>query len=167
MEDTNAVRILTDGRGKRTEFDEFQIGAPFDPYELVLTPEQIDYFCEGHQEYHEWYTVDSPFGGRICPPVMGYRIARDMFSNKFNVRGLLVEYETENFNPMLPGKKLRCTGGISGKWVKRDREFVEYTVTCTDEEGLEIFRTRRVHVLDVLKRDTPREGVNEKTFNKL
>lgn len=167
MSETTQARVLIDGRGKRTEYDEFEIGAEFKPYELALTPQQIDYFCEGHQDYHEWYSVNSPFGGRICPPLMNYRIARDMFSSRYNVRGLLYEYETENINPMRPGKRMRVTGRITNKWIKNEKEFVEYRVTGVDEDGLEIFRTRRVHVLDALPRTAPRKGSNMNTFNKL
>jgi hypothetical protein len=104
MSETGQARVLYDGKAKRTEFDEFEIGAEFTPQEITLTPEQIDYFCQGNHDYHEWY---------------------------------------------------------------RDKEFIEYRVECTDEDGNEIFRTRRVHILDVLPRSVPRIATNEKTFNKL
>ncbi|OGA49752.1 MAG: hypothetical protein A3G24_04740 [Betaproteobacteria bacterium RIFCSPLOWO2_12_FULL_62_13] len=161
------ARVLYDGKAKRTEYDEFEIGSEFTPAQLTLTLEQIDYFCQGNHDYHEWYSVDSPFGGRICPPLMNYRAARDLLSAKYNVRGLLYEYETENINPLKPNKKLRLTGKMTNKWIKRDKEFIEYRVTCVDEDGTEIFRTRRVHVLDALPRSVPRSATNEKTFNKL
>jgi hypothetical protein len=167
VSDQEQTRVLTDGRGKRTEYDEFEIGAEFTPEEKVLTFQQIDYFCQGNHDYHEWYSVDSPFGGRICPPLMNYRPPRDMFSAQYNVRGLLYEYETENLNPIMPNKKLRLKGGITNKWIKKDKEFVEYKVTCTDEDGVEIFRTRRVHVLDAIPRTAPRDAEYLKTFNKL
>lgn len=152
MSETSGTRLSIDGCGKRTEYDEFQIGAEFEPHEWLLTTEQIDLFCEGNQDYHEWYAVDSPFGGRVCPPLMNYLPIRNMFSSRYNVRGLLYEYEAENINPIKPGKKMRATGKISKKWIKNDKEFVEYRVTCVDEDGVEIFRTRRVHVLDARPR---------------
>ncbi len=167
MSEAEKARILVDGRGKRTEYDELVIGAEFDAEDRVLTFQQIDYFCQGNHDYHEWYSVDSPFGGRICPPLMNYRPPRDMFSAKYNVRGLLYEYETENINPIRPNKKLRFTGKITNKWIKKEKEFVEYQVKCVDEDGLEIFRSRRVHVLDVIPRTVPRKAEYKKTFNKL
>ena len=167
MSESAKARVLVDGRGKRTDYDEFEIGAPFATEERVLTFEQIDFFCRGNQDYHEWYFLDSPFGGRICPPLMNYRPPRDMFSANYNVRGVLYEYETENLNPLRPGKKMRLTGGITNKWVKKEREFVEYSVTCIDEDGVEIFRTCRVHALDVTPRSAPRETAAISTFNKL
>jgi hypothetical protein len=167
MSEINKARILVDGRGKRTEYDELEIGAEFAPEDRVMTLEQIDYFCQGNLDFHEWYSVDSPFGGRICPPLLNYRPPRDMFSANYNVRGLLYEYETENINPIMPGKKLHLTGKLTNKWIKKEKEFVEYQVTCIDEDGLEIFRTRRVHVLDAIPRTAPREASYMKTFNKL
>ncbi len=62
---------------------------------------------------------------------------------------------------------MRATGKITNKWIKNDKEFVEYRVTCVDEDGLEIFRTRRVHVLDALPRTAPRNASDTNTFNKL
>lgn len=167
MSETNKARVLFDATAKRTEYDEIEIGAEFEPQDRVLTLQHIDLFCQGNHDYHEWYSVDSPFGGRICPPLINYRAPRDMFAAKYNVRGVLYEYETENINPIKPNKKLHFTGRITNKWIKNEKEFVEYQVNCVDEDGLELFRTRRVHCLDVIPRTAPRTATNQLTFNKL
>lgn len=159
MSEEKQTRVLQDHKGKRTEYDEIIVGTEFKSAEWMITPEQIDYFCEGNEDYHEWYTIDSPFGGRIAPPMINYRPARDRFSAAYNVRGLLYIYETENINPIRPNKKMHITGKITNKWIKSEKEFVEYSVTAVDEDGLEIFRTRRVHVLDAIPRTAPRETV--------
>ncbi|MCZ7568372.1 MAG: MaoC family dehydratase [Ardenticatenaceae bacterium] len=145
---TNKDSSASDETKKRTSYDEIEVGTEFTSKEWVITPEQVDYFCEGNEDYHEWYSLDSPFGGRIAPPLINYRPARDLFSARYTVRGLLAEYESDYINPVKPNKKMVVAGKITGKWMKRDKAFVEYEVTCVDEDGLEIFRTKRVHLLD-------------------
>jgi acyl dehydratase len=162
MTEVSKVRVLADEKGERTTYDEIEVGAEFTPIEWVVSPEQIDYFCEANEDYHEWYSVDSPFGGRICHPLMNYRPARDLFSAMYRVRGLMYIYESEFINPAKPNKKMTVSGKMTNKWVKRDKEFVEYQVSCVDEDGLEIFRTRRVHALDANPRTAPRETVIER-----
>ena len=49
-------------------------------------------------------------------------------------------------------------GRLVDKYVKRDREYFVVEAACVDEDELEIFRTRRTHVLDYIPRTAPREG---------
>ena len=44
----------------------------------------------------------------------------------------------------------------SRKWVKNNREFVEYEAVCHDPDGNKIFVTRRSHALDFLTIDVPK-----------
>jgi hypothetical protein len=153
------IRVARDQRGERTRFEDIEIGTDLGSMEWVVSEEMIDRKCEIGEEYHEWYSVDSPFDGRIAPPLINYEPPRILFSQKYNIRGLLATYECENINPIKANKKMTVSAKIVDKYIKRDREYVVYEATCVDEDGLEIFRTRRTHVLDYLPRTTPREGI--------
>jgi hypothetical protein len=148
MEETKAEHEDPRLTKPRTRYSEIEVGAEFAPAEWVVTEPQIDYFCEGNEDHHEWYSVESPWGGRIAPPLMNYRPARGRFSSMYNVRGLLYAYESEYLNPVRPNTIMRITGKITDKWLKNDKAFVAYEVTCEDEDGLPVFWTRRVHLLD-------------------
>ncbi len=152
------VRVARDQRGERTTFDKIEIGADLGSREWIVTEEMIEHQCEVDEDYHEWYFVDSPFGGRIASPLCSYAPVRFLFSSKYNIRGLLVGYETEYLNPIRPNKKMLITGKLADKFVKRDREYFVVEARCVDEDGLEILRTRRTHVLDYIPRTAPREG---------
>ncbi|MBI3069106.1 MAG: hypothetical protein HYY79_09615 [Betaproteobacteria bacterium] len=152
------VRIAEDEQGRRATFDEIEIGKPLGSIEWVVTEEMIDQQCELDMDYHYWYSVDSPWGGRIAPPQLSYRPPRWLFSRAYNVRGLFYKWEMENVRPIRPGVKLAITGAIADKYVKNDREFVVYEAQATDPGGDVVFRTRRTHVLDFVERSAPRAG---------
>lgn len=152
------VRIAEDEQGRRAAFDEIEIGKPLGSIEWVVTEEMIDQQCELDMDYHYWYSVDSPWGGRIAPPQLSYRPPRWLFSRAYNVRGLFYRWEMENVRPIRPGVKLTITGAIADKYVKNDREFVVYEAQATDPGGDVVFRTRRTHVLDFVERSAPRAG---------
>jgi len=153
------ARIARDQRGERTAFEEIEVGADLGSREWIVTEEMIDHHCEIDEDYHEWFSVDSPFGGRIAPPLISYPPARFLIATKYNIRGLLTAYECEHFNPIRPNKKMIVTGQVVDKFTKREREYFTIEAECVDEDGLKIFRTRRTHLLDVISRTAPREGL--------
>lgn len=152
------ARIAEDARGKRATFEEIEVGQSLGTMEWVVTPEMIDLQCELDMDYHYWFSVDSPWGGRIAPPQLSYRPPRWLFSRTYNVRGLFYKWEMENVRPLKPGVKLTVTGAICDKYIKNEREFVVYRAEAVDPEGNVVFRTLRTHVLDVIERSAPRAG---------
>jgi hypothetical protein len=56
------------------------------------------------------------------------------------------------------GTKVKVTGSIVDKFIKKDREFVVYQAEGRDPEGELLFRTKRTHVLDFIERSAPRAG---------
>lgn len=161
MPDENTAvltRVERDARGWRTRFEELEVGKHLGSLEWSVNATLIQALCESDDDYHEWYTIDSPYGGIIAPVLIGYPPVRLLFSRQYNVRGLFYDLHIENVNPIRPGKRLIATGRLSDKWIKRDREYVAYEGLCVDEDGLVIYRTRRAHVLDYIKRSAPRSG---------
>jgi hypothetical protein len=152
------ARIAEDEHGKRAEFDAIEVGASLGELEWTVSDADIDAQCEMDADFHAYYFLDSPWGGRVAPPQISYRPPRWLLSRTFNVRGLFVGWEMENLKALKPGVALRVRGRIADKFVRNEREFVVYEAEGIDPEGATVFRTRRTHVLDVIERGAPRAG---------
>lgn len=156
---TSTERIARDARGERTRFEQIEIGTDLGSMEWRFTPDNIRRICESDDDFHEWYSVESPYGGTIAPTLINYPPVRLLFSRKYNVRGVFYWYEIENYLPLKPDVTYTLTGRIIEKWIKRDREFVKYEATCHDPTGRKMFYTTRTHALDYLNRTLPRGAV--------
>lgn len=154
------VRILQDARGRRTTYEELEIGKDLGSAEFVVTQAQIDQTCERMGDHHPFYEVDSPFGGTVAPIYLTYKLTRMLFSQTYSVRGLFYKWAFEFINPIRTNVAYTVSARLTEKWIKNDREFVAYESICTDPQGNTVFTTRRAHVLDYIKRTAPKVGVN-------
>jgi acyl dehydratase len=152
------ARVAEDAHGRRAEFDEIVVGQVLGEMDWVVTEEMIDTQCAIDADYDVWYSLASPWGGRVAPPQISYRPPRWLLSRTYNVRGLFYRWEMENLRPIRPGVTLRVRAQVSDKYVKNEREFVVYEAQATDPEGNVVFRTRRTHVLDFVERTAQRAG---------
>jgi len=152
------TRVAADSKGPRASFDDIEIGRVLGEMDWVVTDEMIDTQCAIDADYDVWYSLDSPWGGRIAPPQISYRPPRWLLSRTFNVRGLFYRWEMANVRPIRPGVTLRVTARISDKYVKNEREFIVYEAEAKDPDGNVVFRTRRTHVLDFIERSARRAG---------
>ena len=133
----------------RVSYDEIEVGTELGPREWTITPEEIDRHCLSTGEFHEWYTVGLPSGGRAAPVSISYMPPRYIFSEKVPLSGLFAAWNHQQFQLLRPGVKLILDGRVSDKYVRRDREWVWYEVSCKEADaGIEVFRTSRGHVLD-------------------
>jgi hypothetical protein len=153
------TRVARDERGERTSFDEIHVGQDLGTLEWEVTSDLIDKQCAMDGDYDPLFEDGGSADGRVAPPQITYRPPRWLFSRMFNVRGVFYRWEMENIAPIRPNTKVIVTGKIAAKWVKADREFVEFEASGSTLDGHLLFRTRRVHVLDVTKRTAPRDGV--------
>ena len=155
-----AKRVARDGNGERATYDDIEVGLDLGTMSWTPTAEDIDKQCTIDGDFDPLFEA---FGGgedgRMAPPQLSYRPPRWLFSRVYNVRGVLYRWELDNLGPIRPGVEITLGGKVVGKWIKSDREFVEFEVTGTDPDGRQVFRTRRVHALDVIKRTAPRSGV--------
>jgi hypothetical protein len=149
-------RVARDTAGERTRYEDIVVGDDLGSMEWSFDQAAIARICDSDDDFHEWYSVRSPYGGVIAPVLISYPPVRLLFSRRYNVRGLFYAYEVENYAPLKPNVMYTIRGRISNKWIKRDREFVEYEATCYDPAGTKIFHTRRAHALDYLTRDVPK-----------
>ena len=152
------VRILHDARGRRTTFEELEVGKELGSAEWQVTQSQIDQVCERTADHHPFYEVGSPFGGTVVPLSMTYRLVRALFSQTYSVRGLFYKWSVDLLEPIKPNVPYTVTARLTEKWVKNDREFVAYEAECRDSAATLIFKTRRAHVLDLIKRTAPKIG---------
>lgn len=154
-----ATRVARDERGQRTTLDDVTIGQDLGMLEWMVTPETIEKQCAMDGDFDEMFSGAPPFGEPVAPPQISYRPPRWLFSRMFNVRGVFYRWEMENIAPIRPNTVVTIRGKVTNKWVKNDREFVEFEATGEDAAGTLLFRTKRVHALDVIKRMAPRDGV--------
>jgi hypothetical protein len=157
MQDEPA-RVAEDEHGPRADYDAIEVGKLLGEMDWTVTEAMIDTQCALDADYHVWYSVGSPWGGRIAPPQISYRPPRWLLSRTHNVRGLCYRWEMENVRPIRAGGTLHVSARIVDKYVKNEREFIVYQAEATDPEGQVVFRTRRTHVLDFVNRRARREG---------
>jgi hypothetical protein len=152
------VRVLHDIRGRRTTFEELEIGKDLGSAEFLLTQQHLDQECEKFRFHHPYYEVDSPFGGTVSPISLTYLLPRNLFSRAYSVRGLFYKWTFEALEPVKPDVKYVVSATLADKWIRNDREFVAYTAECRDPAGILIYTTRRAHVMDFIKRTAPKIG---------
>jgi hypothetical protein len=153
---STVTRVARDERGERTSFDDIEVGQDLGSLEWEVTSDTIKKQCDMDNDHDPLFDAAD---GTIAPPQISYRPPRWLFSRMFNIRGVFYRWDMENLAPIHPNTKINVGGKITAKWVKGDREYVEFEATGTDPDGVLVFRTRRVHVLDVTKRSAPRDGV--------
>lgn len=161
MENANGAvtRVEFDERGARTHYEDIEVGLDLGELDWEINADMVEKQCRMDDDYSEFYVRDDTvLGGRIVPPQITYRPPRWLISRHYNIRGVFYKWEFENVKPIRPGQKLRISGCVSGKWVKNNKEFVQYDATGVDEEGNVLFTTRRVHAIDVIDRNAPRAG---------
>lgn len=152
------VRILRDAAGVRTTYEDIEIGKDLGTELWTPTQAQIDQVCERMEDHHPYYEVGSPFGSTVVPVSMTYLLTRGLFSQTYSVRGLFYKWSVDLLEPIRPDVTYTVQGRISDKWIRKEREFVAYESECRDPNGTVMFRTRRAHVMDYIKRTAPKIG---------
>lgn len=152
------ARILKDASGQRSTFDEITVGQSLGEMEWEVTDDMIDLQCRLDEDFDRLFCLPRSDGTRVAPPQITYRPPRWLFSRAYNVRGLFVRWEMEMFALIKAHSKIRISGAVVDKYIKKEREFVVYQAEGRNADGELIFRTRRTHVLDFIERTAPREG---------
>ena len=159
QDEVGQVRVLQDGRGRRTAYEELEIGKDLGSAEYIVTQPQIDQMCERLGDHHPYFQLASPFGSTVAPVYMTYKLTRALFSQTYSVRGLFYKWAFEFLQPVRVNARHTVKAVLTDKWIRNDREFVAYESECRNEAGELVFRTRRAHVLDFIKRTAPKVGV--------
>jgi len=151
-------RIAEDEYGPRATYEDIEVGRDLGTLQWIITDEDIEKQCRIDEDYDPLFSSEVSGADRIAPPQIQYRPPRWLLSRNYNVRGVFYRWDFENLAPLKPGVDITVSGRITNKWIARGREFVEFEAIGKDPDGRELFRTRRTHVLDVINRDTPRNG---------
>jgi acyl dehydratase len=155
---TTPARVERDAKARRATYDEIEVGASLGEMDWAVTEKMIEQQCRMDLDYDEFYSLDSPWGGRIAPPQIQYRPPRWLLSRTYNVRGLFYRWKMENIRPIRLNETLHIRSSIVDKYVRNDREFVVFAAEATNAQGDVVFRTERTHALDILDRTAPRTG---------
>jgi hypothetical protein len=124
---------MADAELKIFDYNSVQIGEELGSYEYVLTQEMLDNFRA---------SVDDP---EACFPTLAVKHDATALNIVYNdtTGGVNAGNEVEFFNPPIPGKKIRVTGRIHDKYLRRDKPYMVIEATAIDEDGrlLEKLRT--------------------------
>ncbi len=161
MSEEARTRVEFDGHGRRTTYDEIEVGKDLGSLEWTVGEEDIGTQCALDEDFHPWFALDSPWDGVVAPPQIQYRPPRWLLSRTYNIRGVFHRWNFENVKPIRLGETITVTGRILDKWTDRDREFMSYEAEGRDSAGKLVFRTTRVHALDVIERTAPRRGAGQ------
>src|SRR5690606_18086445 len=101
--------------------------------EVQVTREMVDYYLIGINDRHEWYREDSPFGGAIAPAtfagMLGIRASAMRmwggYTGAIFTEPARLAYmtETEMFDPIRVGERVRVVSRALGNSVNRGRTF--------------------------------------------
>jgi hypothetical protein len=153
------TRVAEDASGRpRTTFEEIVVGDDLGEMRWSVTREAVAGLIQSDLEFDPWYESIDSGGGGLVPPLATYPPVRVLFTKKYNIRGVFYEFESEFLRPIPYGLELTIRAKVADKWVKRNREFVKYEATASDDAGQVYFRTARTHALDYLTTNVPREG---------
>jgi hypothetical protein len=152
------ARVLEDGAGRRATFEDIEVGHLLGEMEWEITDDMIDLQSRLDEDFGRLFSIPGEDGKRVAPPQITYRPPRWLFSRAYNVRGLFVRWEMEMCGLIKSGTKIKVTGSVADKFIKKDREFVVYQAEGRNADGQLLFRTKRTHVLDFIERTAPRAG---------
>ena len=118
---------------KEFDYDAAEIGEELGSYEYVLTQEMLDTFRASVED------PDAQF------PTLAIKHDATAFAMVYeDKRGSVnAGNEVEFFNPPVPGKRVRVTGRIADKYIRRSNPYLVIEATAVDEDGrlLEKLRT--------------------------
>jgi hypothetical protein len=157
MTGVSETRVEEDAQGRRTRYEEIEVGKDLGALEWTVTAADIDKQCAADDDFCDAYFLGAD-EERIAPPQIQYRPPRWLLSRTYNIRGVFYGWAFENLRPIRCGETLTVKGRVADKWIRNEREFVAFEFVAEGREGDIVFRTRRVHALDVIARTAPRAG---------
>ena len=124
---------MSEQKLREFDYDKVEIGEPLGSYEYLLTQEMLDNFRA---------SVDDPEAPFPTLAVKHDATALAMVYDD-QTGGVNAGNQVEFFNPPIPGKKIRVSGRIADKYLRRDKPYLVIEATAVDEDGrmLEKMRT--------------------------
>ena len=129
---------------KQLVYDQLEIGEELGSYEYLLTQEMLDNFRA---------SIDDPEG---CFPTLAVKHDATALAMVYDdtTGGVNAGNQVEFFNPPIPGKKIKVTGRVADKYMRRDKPYLVIEATAVDEDGrlLEKLRTYQLKKPDEVGR---------------
>ena len=114
------------------DYNKLEIGEELGSYEYLLTQEMLD-------EYRK--SVDDPEA--VFPTIAVKHDATALaMVYEDTTGGVNAGNEIEFHNPPIPGKKIRVTGRIHDKYIRREKPYLVIEATAVDEDGRLIEKMR-------------------------
>lgn len=128
--------------------------------EFVVTPQRVQFYAEGVEDFHPWYMYKmegSPFKGPIAHPTMCH-VFKVLFWKKYFPARLTggrmhVKFDAEYFDPAKVGERLTIKGRVLDKYLKRGRHYLDTEFNITGEDGRSIARYRDTTLLSYKKEE--------------
>jgi len=122
------------------------IGEVLGSYEKEITEKQTSRYLKAIGDNNPWFSQDSPFGGPIINPLMfGDEYVRLYFDcgNYSRNEGMLhSRTEHENFGVLKVGSRVKVSGRIADKFMRRGRRSLVIEVNVADEQGRPVSTTK-------------------------
>lgn len=124
---------MSEQKLREFDYDKVEIGEPLGSYEYLLTQEMLDNFRASVDD------PEAPF------PTLAVKHDATALAMVYDDKtgGVNAGNQVEFFNPPIPGKKIRVSGRIADKYLRRDKPYLVIEATAVDEDGrmLEKMRT--------------------------
>ncbi len=138
------------------EFFEATPGEELDPVEFVFTPQRVQYFAEGVEDFHPWimYDIeDSPFGGPIISPEMPDIVRGIAWENYFSEMPFRMHthYTAEHFDAIRVGEKVTLKSRVLDNYYKRGRRYIDFEFDVYGEDGRRCCRLMTKDVMTFTK----------------
>ncbi|MDP7240237.1 MAG: MaoC family dehydratase N-terminal domain-containing protein [Dehalococcoidia bacterium] len=130
-----------------------ELGDELGPWEYEVNKEMIRRMTEVLDEPDLWYWEDSPFGGPIAPATISADDYIRVLETRFMHRGAVhTKAEHEFINPVRPGKRYTVRGKVADRYQKKGRDYVIIESVTTDQDGVDIVRSRNILLLSLKAR---------------
>ena len=122
---------------------ELQVGLDLGAHAYEISPDLVAQYSAGTNDNHDWYSLDSPFGGPVAPALL-------LHSEVYKFGGWYLSYfgnlharqEWELFAPMRAGEGVTTRATIVDRYRKRNRDYVVNEAQLFGADGRLLSRGR-------------------------
>jgi len=131
-----------------------------------ITPDLVQTYSEGVEDFNPWYFGESPFGPAVAPALLLHSEVYKDLSWYLSVFGNLhARQEWELFHPMMLGDEVIARSQIIDRYTKRDRAYVVNEVSTFSGDG-RLLNRGRTHQSFLKKRSSEAQVVVDKDREK-
>jgi acyl dehydratase len=123
--------------------DEVYVGRYYGERMREITPDLVQAYADGVEDYNPWYFGDSVFEAPVAPALLLHsEVYRDISWYLSVFGNLHARQEWELFHPMLVGDQVCARRQIVDRYSKRDRDYVVNEVSIFGSDGRLLNRGR-------------------------